>query len=320
MKPQLHIHTLIGIAVLLVGCQLSTSPTSPATTPPGAPSPAISQSPAPTLPPSPEPTTATPTDAALEQPEGFILSDGGFLTPESALYDPEADLIYVSNINGGPSAVDNNGFISQVSPEGEVLNLNWIAGGVAGVTLNGPKGMAIVGNALYVADIDTVRVFDRLTGAPLAAIAIAGAQFLNDIAAGPDEVIYVSDSSNGAVYAITANETVDQIAQVPQVNGLALRDTTLLATSGRQIIVVLTGEVVAELPTSGLDGLVVLADGSLLVSSWNTSSIYHITPNGDVTAIVTQVNQPADIGFASLRQWVLIPLFSANILQAAPLP
>ena len=73
---------------------------------------------------------------------------GGFSTPESVLHDPEADIYLVSNINGSPLERDGNGFISRVTPDGKVETLKFIAGGVKGVTLNAPKGMAITGLVL----------------------------------------------------------------------------------------------------------------------------------------------------------------------------
>ena len=65
---------------------------------------------------------------------------GDMSTPESALHDPEADVYLVSNINGGPCDRDDNGFISRVSPDGQVLDLKWIDGADPGVTLHAPKG------------------------------------------------------------------------------------------------------------------------------------------------------------------------------------
>src|SRR5256886_1138508 len=66
-----------------------------------APAPAA----APTLPPSPGATK--------------LIVVEGFLTPESVLHDPAQDIYFVSNINGGPTAKDNNGFISRVRPDGD---------------------------------------------------------------------------------------------------------------------------------------------------------------------------------------------------------
>src|SRR2546426_519541 len=38
-----------------------------------------------------------------------VLTVPGFKTPESVKYDPDLDLYFVTNINGNPSAKDNNG-------------------------------------------------------------------------------------------------------------------------------------------------------------------------------------------------------------------
>ena len=67
------------------------------------------------------------------------ISVGDMSTPESALHDPEADVYLVSNINGGPGDRDDNGFISRVSPDGQVLDLKWIDGADPGVTLHAPR-------------------------------------------------------------------------------------------------------------------------------------------------------------------------------------
>src|SRR3990172_189647 len=118
----------------------------------------------------------------------------GFQTPESVLYDPTADLYLVANINGNPAGTDDNGFISRVTPAGQVQTLKWIDGASASVTLNAPKGMAIAGDTLYVADITAVRMFDRTTGQAKGAVNVPGATFLNDAAAGPDGSVYVTDT------------------------------------------------------------------------------------------------------------------------------
>src|SRR5687768_9580517 len=52
----------------------------------------------------------------------------GFATPESVLHDPLSDSYFVSNINGSPLEADDNGFISLLTPEGQVANLKWIDG------------------------------------------------------------------------------------------------------------------------------------------------------------------------------------------------
>ena len=73
-----------------------------------------------------------------------VLTVPGFKTPESVKYDPDLDLYFVTNINGNPSAKDNNGFISRIRPDGTVDSLAFVAGGRGGVTLNGQIGRAHV--------------------------------------------------------------------------------------------------------------------------------------------------------------------------------
>src|SRR5204863_6403152 len=86
-----------------------------------------------------------------------FLTVAGFSTPESVLHDSTQDIYFVSNINGSPTAKDNNGFISRVRPDGAVENLKSIDGGKNGVTLHGPKAPALWGDTPRVADINAAR-------------------------------------------------------------------------------------------------------------------------------------------------------------------
>lgn len=97
---------------------------------------------------------------------------GSFLSAESVSYDAQRDLYVVVN-TGVPNATRaNDGYISLVNPDGTVNTLKWIAPATGanvltnGVTLNDPRGSDIQNNVLYVADIDTIRMFDMLTGQP----------------------------------------------------------------------------------------------------------------------------------------------------------
>jgi hypothetical protein len=92
----------------------------------------------------------------------------GFTKPESVVHDTAQDVYFVSNVGAGsPSALDKNGFISRVSPDGTIAALKAIDG------LNGPKGLWISEDKLYVADINTLRIFHRVTGQPIATFDIA---------------------------------------------------------------------------------------------------------------------------------------------------
>src|SRR5690349_2420147 len=108
----------------------------------------------------------------------------GFEHPESVKYDAELDVWYVANIKGSPFDKDGNGYISRLKGDGSVDSLKFIVGGVDGVELDGPKGMALQGDTIWVADITNLRGLNRRTGQPVASIALKGAKFLNDVTVG----------------------------------------------------------------------------------------------------------------------------------------
>lgn len=79
------------------------------------------------------------------------ISNVGFSSPETAIWDSVADIYLLSNINGSLDADDNNGFISRIKPDGTVETLKWIEGGKDGVLLHGPKAIILKGDILFAA-------------------------------------------------------------------------------------------------------------------------------------------------------------------------
>ena len=260
----------------------------------------------------------------------------GFATPESVLYDAANDRYLVSNINGSPFTVDDNGFISHVSPSGDVVSLKWIDGGDDKVTLNAPKGMAIAGGVLYVADITAVRMFDLATGEPKGEIAIEGASFLNDMVAGkpgPDGAIplYVSDTGvkegfvpvgTDAIYRIDDGKAaaIAKDAALAGPNGLAIDKSGLWVVSfGSGELYQLDSDgqkaAVVELPKGQLDGIVAMPGGDFLISSWAAAAIYRGPASGPFATVIDGVTAPADIGYDTKRGRVLIPRFNDNAID-----
>jgi hypothetical protein len=263
--------------------------------------------------------------------EGITISDVGFSTPEAVLHDSVADVYLVSNIEGSPVEADGNGFISRVSPEGEVLDLRWIDGTTEGVELNAPKGMEILGDSLYVADIDCVRIFLRTTGAPAGQVCLQGAMFLNDIAVDDNGTLYVTDTGlavgpdglgpteNSAIFRFFPD---GQSARIEA--GEQLGNPNGIAVGSRGVFVVTfgSGEVYQFSTNDGtqthvlddpqLDGIAFTEDGGFLYSSWGASAVYEVTPTGQKVTVVEGVDAPASIGYDASRRRVLIPLFNRN--------
>jgi hypothetical protein len=66
--------------------------------------------------------------------------------------------------------------------------------------------------------------------------------------------------------------------------------------------------------------LALLEDGTILASSWNGSAVYRIGLDGEVTEVFGELDNPADIGFDSMRGAVLIPLFDEDAIEVRLLP
>lgn len=284
-----------------------------------------------------EPTVRVPAavTAATETDDRGITVEG-FSNPESALHDAQADVYLVSNLNGPPAAKDGNGFISRVSPDGEILELRWIDGTDEDVTLHAPKGMGLLGDTLIVADIDHVRLFDRVSGDPIDAWAVDGATFLNDVTVAPDGTTYVSDTGvrfegeqsedtgTSGIHAFGADgsrRTIDT-GDLTGINGLAAVGSRLYGVSyGTGRIFLIEGGTLSdlpELPGLGLDGIVV-TDRGLLISDRDTETVYLLRDNGSVSAVVRNVTSPADIGVDRRRNRLLIPGLTTGQLLLAPL-
>ncbi len=71
---------------------------------------------------------------------------GGLKMPESVIFDKANNRLIVGNMaTFGPDG-GADGYLSIVSPDGQLVTEKWATG------LNDPKGMAIVGDSLFVAD------------------------------------------------------------------------------------------------------------------------------------------------------------------------
>ena len=287
------------------------------------------------LPESPPGTMATAKPTPV-----LSLHDAGLNTPESVLYDAKNDMYLVSNINGSPGAADNNGYISRVAPDGSKVEAKWIEAGRSGVKLDAPKGSAIVDGTLYVADITRLRTFDADSGTPGNDIALPGCTFANDVAAGPDGKVYVSDSGvafdekgnptptkSDAVYVVEKGQarTLAKGEELGQPNGVVWSGAKLWVVtfgSGEIYSLDASGKKAdaQKLPKGMLDGIVALADGSYLVSSWEGSAIYRGKPGGDWSLALGDLRAPADIGYDPKRNRVLVPLSMDSAVEVTPAP
>jgi hypothetical protein len=258
----------------------------------------------------------------------------GLATPESVEYYAAEDIYLVTNVNGSPFAADDNGFISKISPSGEVLDLKWIDGSKPDIQLDAPKGAAINGNILYIADLTHVRIFSLPSGKQLGSVNIKDTLFLNGITPGEGKSVYVTDSGfipgfkeggSDAVYQVFPDgsfKTIIKSTTLKTPNGIFQQGDDLMIGSARSSQIFRlerNGELSTIATASGMDGLLVLPDGSYLFSSWKDKAVYRQVGNAKSQIIAQPLVSPADIGYDTKRHRVLVPIFLENKVVIQPL-
>jgi len=255
----------------------------------------------------------------------FTLSN--FETPESFIVDPEDGSYYVSNINGGPTDKDGNGYISKISPNGNIVIQKFIGDKKEEMLLNAPKGLVIVGQNIFVTDIDTVKGFNKETGRPAALVDLSklNAKFLNDIAWDGQAALYVSDTMADAIFKVDMKNNYKASIfkkgrELGNPNGLFFnpRSKNLMVVtwgSGQILEIGRGGKVhVLKKGLGALDGLDYDRQGNLYVSSFEKGEIYRIPfyGRGIATVFLSGLTTPADISYDRKKNELLIPSFKGN--------
>jgi sugar lactone lactonase YvrE len=235
----------------------------------------------------------------------------GFEFPETVTYDPEAKVLYVSEFGSElkPAEKDGKGRISRVSVTGEVLDKQFLPA-PGGEALNKPKGSWVAGNRFWVTDIDVVWVFDLKTRRGRK-VALPGVQFANDLAV-MGNALYVSDNRTDQLNRVepadflemNGEPKVTRVFQGKSVNPNGVypaKDGTLLMVGSmspdqpRGIYSVDAGGEVKTLAKDigRLDGLYQMDDGSLLVTDWNSGSLFRWSGKG-IETLAKGFKGPAD--------------------------
>lgn len=305
----------------------------------------------------------TNTAGLLVQPQR-VAELSGFRDPESARYDAIRDVWYVSNMNGAAAARDGNGYITRITGDLQRVDTIFIAGDSTsgGVALHAPKGMAVVGDTLWVADIDALHGFDAVHGTHLVTVDLApsGALFLNDVSLGPDGAVYVTDTGIRVTPTGATHAGPDRIFRVSGANAKEVftfphsvgpNGIAYDAERGRFVIAPLSspalfawappapgsaGVALAGADSSGAraraapfdsigvgpgsyDGIAVLADGRILVTSWADSTL-HVLDGDVLSPFIRGLPSPADIGIDTLRGLVAVPLLELGRVEFWTIP
>ena len=262
--------------------------------------------------------------------------------PESVVFAPKQNVLFVSNVNGKPDQKDQNGFISKISPSnGSIIELNWVTG------LNAPKGIVITNNnsKLYVSDITDLVEIDIASGKIIKRFNAPGSSFLNDVVSDNQGNIYVSDTITNTIYKLDKNakdnntSSLQAWLQSPQLNGpnglhidnnknrLIVVSLGPLSKPGGGIeIIDIKNKTISSLgkegttsPFGGLDGIVSDAtETRYYVTDNPAGKVYVVNANGTgyVTLIDLHTKGTADLGSILDQTTIIIPLMQDNKLVA----
>ena len=250
----------------------------------------------------------------------------GLKMPESVLQAKDGS-IYISEIN--EFGKDGDGQISKVDDKGNVT--------VFAKGMDDPKGLAMIGEKLYVADKNRVLEVNedgtwQVHGAQMA---FPGTPvFLNDLVADKLGNLYVSDSgdlkSGGQIYKIAkggAPVTVVVDSKNPDIlapNGLLFEGRNNLLSvdfeSGILYRVNISSGKTTKLATGfgGGDGMAKTKAGKIYISSWKDGKIYRVGA-GKAHEIKKGYQAAADIALTNDDKYMMVPDMKAGELDFIPL-
>lgn len=257
-------------------------------------------------------------------------------TPYSFVSSQSGKEYFISSVNGEPEVADNNGFITKLDANGKLLSLKFIQGGRAGVTLHAPKGMALIDQTLYVADLDTLRAFDIHSGKPVTAIVVPGATpqsrtLLTDVAFDGTGLVYCSDQKANRIYRIElSSQKVSVLVADPALagpTGLAVhpRSGRLIAVSWEKgkIFEITPDGAITELFSNGffssrfanLRGVDFDRWGNMYVSDFTTGKVWRMTWDKRFQVIAEYLPSPGDISIDRTNNLILVPYEFAHAAE-----
>lgn len=264
--------------------------------------------------------------------------------PESVVSDGR--FLYVTNIGNKLDALaaDGDGSITRLTPDGRLLDRN-----MAKVPLNSPKGIALVRNVLYVADLNRLVGLDSGTGKQVFTLnfSAAGVKLLNDLAVKNDSTLFATSTDLSKVFEVTLGSRPRFAAlAVPEIkgaNGLCYDEATQrLYVAGSGSFAAARGEgVVGCIEWEGgqpryrtigtaqgfFDGIALLDPDHLLVSDWVSlaqplGELRRVTIATGATTLLlsSKFGGPADFYLTKNRQVLLVPATQTGALLRVVLP
>ena len=266
--------------------------------------------------------------------DALALQITGLSNPAGFLVDPATDIYYLSNQNGAPDHRDNNGFITQLDADGKIIKMKFIEGGQNKVTLDAPRGLALVGKTLYVSDIDKVRGFELPSGRPVPGIDLSGfpVDFLTGLASDGHGLLYIADSGTDTIYKVDLRSAGPPVVFVKNKvlagpHGLAVHPSTgaliVVSWNAGSIVEISPGGAIKVLFSNSffnsrfgnLMGVDFDSRGSMYVSDYSQGKIFRIGPQLRIHTIAEFLTTPAGLAVDRKHHVILVPYLGANVAE-----
>ncbi len=244
---------------------------------------------------------------------------------ESVIYDKKRNLLYVSI---QAAAVPGDGSIATVSLDGKIQNLKFTSG------LNDPKGMAIVGNKLYVGDLLELVEIDLETGKVVNKYTGPKVRYFNDVTSDSQGNVYVTDMHASSIYKLDKNKNFTEWYDSPKIesaNGILAVGKELIiggwgyftdgkalnAGIGKLHKMDITTQKLSDItpnPLGNLDGLQVLDNSSYFVTDWKEGKVFKVYKDGTSEELLDTERGAADLWYIKEKKLLLLPLNKQNKL------
>jgi hypothetical protein len=255
----------------------------------------------------------------------------GFEGPESVVFDAARQQYYVSNMGSyGDGAKSGDGFIARMSADGKLLQQKWATG------LENPKGLAVVGDSLFVGDDEFLTQIDIASGKISAQYKPAdGPGVFNDCTADSEGNVYVCSGRLDTVFRLHNGRFEPWAKLDPAVTGsinglradkgrLLLGGWSVRGADGKEQVghistITYEDKKVSRLgttPICHIDGLEPDGQGGFTATDWLTGEVFHISAAGEPRLLMTLTMGSADHTYRADTKQLVIPLMKDNVVRA----
>ncbi len=245
----------------------------------------------------------------------------GLEFPESAVYDKENNVLYVSNykrfMRNGSSYSDCS--ISKVDLNGQILDKESIP------NLSSPTGLFLKDGLLYIVERFGIAIYDIENDKMKARHHIKHNFFINDITLDKENNMYITESGNNMLYRIKENKVTSWIQSdsIGNANGISFIDDKLyigvnedgflktIDTKTKQI------SNVYHLGEGNIDGI--KKRGNQLLISLYEKGMRLIDENGEIIEFANTASTGlhcADFEYIPHKDMIIVPSLFDNTLTA----